>query len=273
MKNWKGMNRVDKNGITYMEALKHAGLEGGYFSQINPDLLGQAQLRKDELKAFVEVHIEQGKVLEGQNVGVAIVSGISGGEWAEITIIGEAGHAGTIGMWERKDALAAVGECLTAIERIARESNGSVATVGKLEVQPGSGNVIPRRVDFSLDVRDISDERRENTLTRIFNSIREIAANRGLGCEIRPLQSLASVLSSPMVMEAIQSALQELQYPVHELPSGAAHDAMVMGKITETGMIFIRSRDGVSHHPDEWSSFEDVTLGCEVLYRTIENLV
>jgi allantoate deiminase len=76
-----------------------------------------------------------------------------------------------------------------------------------------------------------------------------------------------------MVMEAIQSALQELQYPVHQLPSGAAHDAMVMGKITETGMIFIRSRDGVSHHPDEWSSFEDVTLGCEVLYRTIENLV
>jgi allantoate deiminase len=264
---------VDRKGISYLETMNHAGLEGGYFSQINPDFLEQAQLRKDELKAYVEVHIEQGKVLESQNLGVGIVSGISGGEWAEITIIGEAGHAGTIGMWERKDALAAVGECLTAIEKIARDSNGSVATVGKLEVKPGSGNVIPGRVDFSLDVRDISDGRRENTLKRIYDSIREIAAKRGVTCEIRPLQSLSSVYSSPMVMEAIQSALQEIQYPIYELPSGAAHDAMVMGKITEIGMIFIRSRDGVSHHPDEWSSFEDVALGCEVLYKTIKKLL
>ncbi|MFC3885469.1 M20 family metallo-hydrolase [Bacillus songklensis] len=264
---------VDGNGISYLEAMKSASLEGGYFSRINPDLLEQAQLRKNELKAYIEVHIEQGKVLESKNLGVGIVSGISGGEWAEVTISGEAGHAGTIGMAERKDALTAVGECLLAIEKIARESNGSVATVGKLDVKPGSGNVIPGRVDFTIDVRDISDKRRENTITKIYDSIREIAANRGLSCVIRPVQSVSSVMSSSMVIEAIQAALQEIDYPIHELPSGAAHDAMVMGELTEIGMIFVRSRDGISHHPEEWSSFEDVALGCEVLYRTTVRLL
>ncbi|MBT2728429.1 M20 family metallo-hydrolase [Bacillus sp. ISL-75] len=264
---------TDKDGISYLEAMKQASLEGEYFNQINPDLLEQAQLGKNDVKAYIEVHIEQGKVLENKDLAVGIVTGISGGEWAEVTIMGEAGHAGTTWMKERKDALTAAAECILAIEKIARDNNGSVATVGKLEVKPGSSNVIPGRVDFTLDVRDISNERRKNTVTKIYNSIRTIAANRGLGCEIRQVQSLSSVMSSPIVMEAVKDSLQELQYPVYELPSGAAHDAMVLGELTDIGMIFVRSRNGISHHPDEWSSFEDVALGCEVLFRTTLKLL
>jgi allantoate deiminase len=264
---------TDKDGITYLEAMKQASLEGDYFNQINPDLLEQAQLGKNDVKAYIEVHIEQGKVLENKDLAVGIVTGISGGEWAEVTIMGEAGHAGTTWMKERKDALTAAAECILAIEKIALDNIGSVATVGKLEVKPGSSNVIPGRVDFTLDVRDISNERRENTVTKIYDSIRTIAANRGLGCEIRQVQSLSSVMSSPIVMEAVKDSLQELQYPVYELPSGAAHDAMVLGELTDIGMIFVRSRNGISHHPDEWSSFEDVALGCEVLFRTTLKLL
>jgi allantoate deiminase len=264
---------TDKDGITYLETMKQASLEGDYFNQINPDLLEQAQLGKNDVKAYIEVHIEQGKVLENKDLAVGIVTGISGGEWAEVTIMGEAGHAGTTWMKERKDALTAAAECILAIEKIALDNIGSVATVGKLEVKPGSSNVIPGRVDFTLDVRDISNERRENTVTKIYDSIRTIAANRGLGCEIRQVQSLSSVMSSPIVMEAVKDSLQELQYPVYELPSGAAHDAMVLGELTDIGMIFVRSRNGISHHPDEWSSFEDVALGCEVLFRTTLKLL
>jgi allantoate deiminase len=264
---------TDKDGITYLETMKQASLEGDYFNQINPDLLEQAQLGKNDVKAYIEVHIEQGKVLENKDLAVGIVTGISGGEWAEVTIMGEAGHAGTTWMKERKDALTAAAECILAIEKIALDNIGSVATVGKLEVKPGSSNVIPGRVDFTLDVRDISNERRENTVTKIYDSIRTIAANRGLGCEIRQVQSLSSVMSSPIVMEAVKDSLQELQYPVYGLPSGAAHDAMVLGELTDIGMIFVRSRNGISHHPDEWSSFEDVALGCEVLFRTTLKLL
>lgn len=253
--------------------MKHARREGGYFSQINPNQFEKAQGRQDELKAYLEVHIEQGKVLEGQDLAVGVVSGISGGHWAEVTIIGEAGHAGTIGMLERKDALTAAGECLTAIEKIARESGGSVATVGKLAVKPGSGNVIPGRVDFTLDVRDISDDRREKTVQKIYETIQKISDRRSVNCEIKTFQSMASVMSSPIVVEAIRETLGKLKYPIYELPSGAAHDAMVMGRTTETGMIFVRSRNGISHHPDEWSSFEDVALGCEVLYQTTIKLL
>ncbi|WP_051590941.1 Zn-dependent hydrolase [Bacillus sp. UNC438CL73TsuS30] len=263
----------DQEGISYLEAMKRASMEGGYFSIINPEELGKACVSKDELAAYIEVHIEQGKVLESRDLAVGVVSGISGGHWAEVTMTGEAGHAGTIGMLERKDALTAVGECLLAIEKIARDSGGSVATVGKVAVKPGSGNVIPGQVDFSLDVRDISDERRELTVKKIYEAIREISADRGVDCEIRPFQSLASVMSSPLVVEAIKEAFTELDYPICELPSGAAHDAMVMGGITEIGMIFVRSRGGISHHPDEWSSLEDVALGCEVLYQTIMKLL
>ncbi|MBT2734558.1 M20 family metallo-hydrolase [Bacillus sp. ISL-7] len=264
---------TDKDGISYLEAMKQASLEGEYFNQINPDLLEQAQLSNNGIKAYIEVHIEQGKVLENKDLAVGIVTGISGGEWAEVTIMGEAGHAGTTWMKERKDALTAAAECIVAIEKIALDNIGSVATVGKLEVKPGSSNVIPGRVDFTLDVRDISNERRKNTVTKIYNSIRTIAANRGLGCEIRQVQSLSSVMSSPVVMDAVKDSLQELQYPVYELPSGAAHDAMVLGELTDIGMIFVRSRNGISHHPDEWSSFEDVALGCEVLFRTTLKLL
>ncbi|MBT2698519.1 M20 family metallo-hydrolase [Bacillus sp. ISL-40] len=264
---------TDKDGISYLETMKQASLEGEYFNQINPDLLEQAQLGKNDVKAYIEVHIEQGKVLENKDLAVGIVTGISGGEWAEVTIMGEAGHAGTTWMKERKDALTAAAECILAIEKIALDNIGSVATVGKLEVKPGSSNVIPGRVDFTLDVRDISNERRENTVTKIYNSIRTIAANRDLGCEIRQVQSLSSVMSSPIVMKAVKDSLQELQYPVYELPSGAAHDAMVLGGLTDIGMIFVRSHNGISHHPDEWSSFEDVALGCEVLFRTTLKLL
>nr|WP_263327336.1 Zn-dependent hydrolase [Neobacillus sp. Marseille-Q6967] len=263
----------DKNGISYLEVMKNASIEGGYFTRVNPDSLEKAQFRKDQVKAYIEVHIEQGKVLENKDLGVGVVSGISGGDWADITIIGEAGHAGTIGMAERKDALTAAGECLIAIEKIAAESNGSVATVGKLDVKPGSSNVISGRVDFTLDVRDISDNRRQETVKSIFNSIREVTKNRGLHCEINPMQSVPSVMGSPMVNEAIQESLHELNCPIHHLPSGAAHDAMVMGNLTKIGMIFVRSKNGISHHPDEWSSFEDVELGCEVLFRTTLKLL
>jgi allantoate deiminase len=264
---------TDKDGISYLEAMKQASLEGEYFNQINPDLLEQAQLGKNDVKAYIEVHIEQGKVLENKDLAVGIVTGISGGEWAEVTIMGEAGHAGTTWMKERKDALTAASECILAIEKIALDNSGSVATVGKLEVKPGSSNVIPGRVDFTLDVRDISNERRKKTATQIYHSIRTIAVDRGLGCEIRQVQSLSSVMSSPIVMKAVKDSLQELQYPVYELPSGAAHDAMVLGELTDIGMIFVRSKSGISHHPDEWSSFEDVALGCEVLFRTTLKLL
>ncbi|WP_047150823.1 Zn-dependent hydrolase [Aneurinibacillus tyrosinisolvens] len=264
---------MDGDGISYAEAMRNASHKGGHFSRINPDSLEQAQIDKAKIKAYLEVHIEQGKVLENKNLGVGIVSGITGGEWSDVTISGEAGHAGTIGMTERRDALTAAGECLLAIESIAKNSGGSVATVGKLEVKPGSSNVIPGRVDFTLDIRDISDERRNQTSIQIYDAIRDIVAGRGLTCEVTPVQSLSSMISSAMVTEAMKAAFQEVDYPTYSLPSGAAHDAMVMGNVCEVGMLFVRSKDGISHHPAEWSSQEDVALGCEILYRTVAGLL
>jgi allantoate deiminase len=265
--------KADADGTSYLQALWQAKQEGGHFSAINPDALDQARLRKEEVHAYLEVHIEQGKVLEDKGLGVGLVTGITGGEWWEITIKGEAGHAGTMAMAGRRDALAAASEAVLAVEAIAGKSGGSRATVGVLQVKPGSSNVIPGQVDFTLDIRDLSAERRERTAAQIAAAIRDLCEKRGVSCQLAKVQELPSVFCAPKVMAAMRAAFAEMNVPVFELPSGAAHDAMVMAGITDIGMLFVRSKNGISHNPAEWSEPADVALGCELLYRTVLRLL
>ncbi|QNU23432.1 Zn-dependent hydrolase [Geobacillus zalihae] len=254
----------DAEGISLAEAMKQAGLD--------PDRLPQAARKPGTVKAYVELHIEQGRVLEEAGLPVGIVTGIAGLIWVKFTIEGKAEHAGATPMSLRRDPMAAAAQIITVIEEEARRTGTTVGTVGQLHVYPGGINVIPERVEFVLDLRDLKAEVRDQVWNAIAARAETIAKERNVRLTTERLQEMAPVLCSDEVKQAAERACKQLGYPPFWLPSGAAHDGVQLAPICPIGMIFVRSQDGVSHSPAEWSTKEDCAAGAEVLYHTVWQL-
>lgn len=254
----------DRDGLSIAEAMRAYGLD--------PERVGEAARPEGSVKAYVELHIEQGRVLENESLPAGIVTGIAGPVWLRFSVDGETGHAGATPMSLRHDALAAASEIMSLIEAEALATGTSVGTVGQLSLEPGGINIIPGHVEFSLDLRDIDQGVRDRVEARILEEAAEICRRRGVEMAVETLQRLAPAPCSELVMDAVGRACERFGIRPHALPSGAGHDGMQLVGLCPMGMIFVRSRGGVSHSPEEWSTREDCAVGCNVLYWTVLDL-
>jgi allantoate deiminase len=255
---------VDADGVTMAEAIR---VFGG-----DPGALEGDRRTADDLLGYCEVHIEQGPVLEERGLPVGVVSAISGQTRISAVFRGEAGHAGTVPMRLRRDALAAAAVFVLAVEAHARSLPGLVATVGQLTVEPGASNVIPGRVSLSLDVRHIDDALREDSCRHLEEQAAQICSARGLGLDWQLLQSNPSVSCSPALSGLLSQAIEAQGFPAYHLPSGAGHDGVTMSDLTPIAMLFVRCRGGVSHNPAESVDAEDVRVAIEVMGRFLDLL-
>ncbi len=254
----------DRDGISIAEAMRACGLDA--------ERIGEAARPQGSIKAYVELHIEQGRVLESEDLPVGIVTGIAGPAWLRLSVDGETGHAGATPMNLRRDALAAAAEIMVLIEAEASGTGTTVGTVGQLSLEPGGINIIPGRVELSLDLRDIDERVRDRVERRILEGAREICRRRGVEIDVETLQRLAPAPCSELVKDAAKNACERLSIRPHALPSGAGHDGMQLTQLCPMGMIFVRSKDGVSHSPEEWSTKDDCAAGSAVLYWTVLEL-
>ncbi|SEO42908.1 allantoate deiminase [Amphibacillus marinus] len=251
----------DQAGIPLVDAMINQGYQ--------PIQLAKAKRDPEKLKGYLEVHIEQGKVLEEANAPVGLVTGIVGLRWLKINLKGEAGHAGTTPMHLRKDPLACAAELITFIEALIKRENQAVATVGQLSVKPGGINVIPAEVEFTVDLRDLSDQKLDRLVTEIEKKAERIAEKRGIATELNVIEISKAVHTTTTVTELMETVMNEQQLPCIKLPSGAGHDAMILAQVTPIGMIFVRTKEGISHHPAEFATADDLAIAAQVLYDTI----
>ena len=258
------LDREDENGVSIAQAMRDCSLD--------PERIGEAARPEGSIQAYVELHIEQGKLLENEALPVGVVTGIAGPVWLRLILEGEAGHAGTTPMGLRRDALSAAAAIIGKVEREAARTGTTVGTVGQLELKPGGINIIPGHVSFSLDLRDIDQDVRDEVEARISDEARRLCEERGIDLATQTLQRLPPVLCSDLVRGAVKEACNALAFEPFELASGAGHDGMHLADLCSVGMVFVRSKDGLSHNPDEYSSREDCAAGAEVLYRTLLKL-
>jgi allantoate deiminase len=254
----------DEAGISMREALIQFGLD--------PDHIGAAARAPSELLAYIELHIEQGPVLEVERLPVGVVTAISGATRLAASLTGMAGHAGTVPMALRHDALTGAAECIVAIEELCRtDPGGLVGTVGYIHANPGATNVIPGQVSFTMDIRAPTDTHRRKAVADIVRRIESIAKGRKLKLQVDVTHENRTVPCAPWLRSQIAEAIAAEGFRVFELPSGAGHDGMAMIDIADVGMVFVRCRGGISHHPDEHVETADADAGARVLLRLIEN--
>lgn len=218
----------------------------------------------DNVLAYIEVHIEQGPVLERLGASVGVVDAISGQTRLAVIFTGVSGHAGTVPMHARQDALVAAAKLVTRVERVAGKGR-LVATVGRMKVSPGGTNVIPNKVELSVDVRARDDAERKRAVASIIKGAREYGRERGVMVDFAEMHSAAAVEMSASVREVMRGVVGE-----REMSSGAGHDAMVMAQVMDVGMLFVRCRGGVSHSPREYVNDGDIHAGAVALLRTVE---
>lgn len=248
---------TDCGGVTVAEAIRAFGGDPASLKgNIRGDLLG-----------YCEVHIEQGPVLEGLRLPVGVVSAIQGQSRVRACFVGEAGHAGTVPMQGRRDALCAAAEFVLAVEETAQRVDGMVGTVGSVQVHPGAGNVIPGEASLSLDLRHGDDAVRVRTLEALRDRAEEIAAARSLELLWRVRQESRAVPTDEGLTGLLARAVEDLGMPAHRLPSGAGHDAAELAAVAPVAMLFVRCEGGVSHNPLESVAEEDVAVAVAVLER------
>ena len=255
---------VDAEGVSMADAIR--SFDG------DPAQIADDRWRGGPLLGFVETHIEQGPVLEARRLPVGVVSAIAGQNRYSITFKGEAGHAGTVPMNGRRDALAAAAEFVLAVESEARGTAGLVATVGKLDVRPGAANVIPGQVDLSLDVRHPEDGERLQSCGRILERAQDIAVQRNVVVTARPVAEHSAVPCTPRLSGLLSDAVRDAGLEALQLPSGAGHDGVAMASLTDIAMQFVRCKGGVSHSPSESVAVEDVAVAIDVIGRFLERL-
>jgi allantoate deiminase len=254
----------DDAGISMREALVRFGLD--------PDHIGAAARIRSELLAYIELHIEQGPVLEAKGLPVGVVSAIAGATRLAARLTGMAGHAGTVPMALRRDALAGAAECISKIEELClTDEGGLVGTVGYIHATPGATNVIPGETHFTIDLRAPTDVHRKRAVSDIVRQIEAIARRRKLALQLDVTHENRTVPCAPWLKAQVADAVAAEGYPVFELPSGAGHDGMAMVDIADVAMVFVRCRGGISHHPDEHVEMADADAGARVLLRLIEN--
>jgi allantoate deiminase len=254
----------DSAGISMREALSQFGLD--------PDHIGGAARISSELLAYIELHIEQGPVLEAENLPVGVVTAIAGATRLAANLTGMAGHAGTVPMLLRRDALAGAAECISTIEELCRtDEGGLVGTVGYIHAMPGATNVIPGQVSFTIDLRAPTDPHRKRAVADIVRHLEAVAKRRKLVLQVDVTHENRTVPCASWLTAQVAEAVAAEGYPVFELPSGAGHDGMAMIDIADVAMLFVRCRGGISHHPDEHVDVADADAGARVLLRLIEN--
>lgn len=259
------LDTVGSDGITLREALVAFGCD--------PDAIADARLDPARALGWLELHIEQGPLLEHWDLPLGVVSSIAGQTRMGLTVAGMAGHAGTVPMELRRDAFAGLAEIALAVERIGREgSSGLVATVGRVAVSPGAGNTVPGRVEASLDVRAGADPARLVALDRIAHEANRIATRRGLAVALARHVDVPTVPMDERLQGALAAAVASLGLDVRRLPSGAGHDAMAMARAMPAAMLFVRSKGGISHNPLEASDPLDIGLGIEAMIRAVRRL-
>ena len=256
----RDLKLTDADGVTMAEAIREFGGDPG---AIAGDRL------QGELLGYCEVHIEQGPVLEARGLPVGVVAAIAGQDRMRITFTGQAGHAGTVPMDRRRDALVVASMFVVAVEQEARQRPGLVATVGRLEVRPGASNVIPGRVELTLDVRHPDDGVRLEASQRMIADAHTLAEGRGLSLDVHPMSENAAVPCSPRLVSLLSAAVGP---EAVQLTSGAGHDAAAMSSLTDVGMLFVRCKGGISHHPAESVTAEDVAVAVDVLARSLDLL-
>jgi len=256
----------DRDGTSMAAALREAGFD--------PDHLAEAQIDPAAVHALVELHIEQGVVLERGGESIGVVEAIAAPHDFRLTLRGAATHAGATPMRLRRDALAGAAEAMAALERIARESPSgtTVGTVGVVRVRPGAINVVPGEVELDVDVRDSDLAARTQVVDAVVAAARAIAARRGLELDVAPIVDDVPVACDPRIVAAVEAAARELGLPFRRMISGAYHDAMIMGARVPIGMIFVPSAGGISHHPDEYTAPADLENGVRVLAGTLARL-
>jgi allantoate deiminase len=241
--NLEDLDRFDARGIRLADALREFGG--------NPDGLGSAKVDANRLLGYAEVHIEQGPVLEQKNLAVGVVSAISGQTRARLTFRGEAGHAGTVPMNLRKDALCAAAEFVLAVEALGQNRGGLVATVGEIAALPGATNVIPGEATLSLDVRHPDDAVREGSAAELQRRAEEIAAERGMTLQWEIAHQNRAVICDRRLTIFMENAVKRHQKEAPLLASGAGHDAAALAAICPVTMLFVRCKGGISHNPAE----------------------
>jgi allantoate deiminase len=254
----ESLDLADRAGITLRDALAAYGKA--------PSDIRAAAYPREDAAAYLEVHIEQGPVLETRNQPLGVVTAIIGQTYLNIELLGEAGHAGTVPMLLRRDALAGAAEAMLLGETLARETKGEVvATVGRLAVAPGATNVIPANVVIIFDIRSGSESARAKLVETLKSGVRAIADRRHLGLTITSPREVATTPCHPHVQDQLAAAIHALGAEPLRLGSGAGHDGQAMSKLCPIGMLFVRCRGGISHNPMEYASPRDLGLAVAAL--------
>ncbi len=256
----------DEDGISLSEAIRQSG------GNPDPDVLRTPRWQRDELLGYCEVHIEQGPVLEERNLPVGWVPAISGQNRYALTFTGRAGHAGTVPMDLRQDALCAASEFILATEALARSTPGLVATVGKITVRPGASNVIPGSVVLSLDVRHKNGPVLEQACSELRTKGDQISQRRSVALNWQTVQTDSTIYCAPRLANLLAQAIKQVGYPAFILPSGAGHDGVSLSEITDIAMLFVRCKGGISHHPEESVAVEDVEVALSVMDQFLQSL-
>jgi allantoate deiminase len=255
----------DDDGVTLREAVIQCGGD--------PDRIQSARLGQDEAFAYIEVHIEQGPRLEAAGLALGAVTAITGQTRVVVRFIGEAGHAGTVPMTMRRDPAPAAAELIIAAESMARETPDLLATVGRIETDPGASNVIPGSVTLTLDVRHPDDSEREGAVRALGHLAKQYAKQRGLDLEWRVMRDHPATACHPDLIEVIRLSAGDAMAEVAPLlPSGAGHDAVTMAEVVPVGMMFIRCLKGISHNPAESVTEDDVAMAIDALDEILDDL-
>ncbi len=261
----KQLELKDKDGVTYADALRAYGKD--------PKKIAEAAIPREQAAGYLEMHIEQGPVLEAEEQPLGVVTVIAGQTRLQMTLTGEAGHAGTVPMNLRKDALAGAAEITLLAEKIASQfsKDSMVATVGRMEVNPGAINIIPGVVRFTLDLRSANDESRTKAIGRFEHEARGVADRRHLGFASDVIHRIATTPCHETMQLRLAEAIAAVGGEPVKLTSGAGHDGIMMSAICPIVMLFVRCRGGVSHNPAEYASPEDMGIATAAFIRFIEN--
>jgi allantoate deiminase len=258
------LDKTDDNGVTMRQALVDFGG--------NPDHWRDVDRRGKNVVAYVESHIEQGPLLLNEGIPVGVVTAIAGSTRLNVRVTGLAGHAGTVPMGARQDALTAASEMVLFVERHCETHVGLVGTVGKMAVRPGAINVIPQDVEFTIDVRSGDDALRRAAVAAICEGCTEVANRRRVRVDLAQFFAADAAPCDQHLQDAFAEAIAAHGIPVRHLPSGAGHDAMEFPVVAPTAMLFVRcGNNGISHHPDETMTAEDADIATSVLLHFFEN--
>ncbi|GKX52069.1 Zn-dependent hydrolase [Budvicia aquatica] len=254
----------DSQGVSAATRMTEAGF--------NPEAVNSVIRTPQSIKAFIELHIEQGPVLEQSGTDIGLVDTIVGITQLVVTVTGKAGHAGTTPMDSRQDALVATSKMIAQIGDFARQAGeATVATVGKLQVFPNGANVIPNKVVFTVDIRSKSGDKLNQVIEQTKQCIQQNSVE-GIICHIeQPLYVQPTPLNAA-IHQKLQKHSDQLGLSSRTMVSGAGHDAMIFAGICDVGLVFVPSRDGLSHHPDEWTDYEQIQKGVDVIFHTVKEI-